>query len=164
MRGHRKSTRLSFWPPSIPKSHHWGMTQGTEWKFCSICFISFICEKTHKIWYKNLRNWLCNWNLMIFDFLTSSQSHQFDLRVKILHAFCSNHHPRHFDMPLDRGAMIYLYTVKPWFTLNKHRIAIHFDCTGTKAFPMCHQGSFHLKFARKYPLLALKLPENQVFF
>ena len=27
---------------------------------------------------------------------------------------------------------------------------------------MCHQASFHLKFARKYPLLALKLPENWV--
>ena len=39
-----------------------------------------------------------------------------------------------------------------------------FDCTGTKAFPMCRQASFHLKFARKYPLLALKLPENQVVF
>ena len=24
---------------------------------------------------------------------------------------------------------------------------------------MCHQVSFHLKFARKYPLLALKLPK-----
>ena len=39
-----------------------------------------------------------------------------------------------------------------------------FDCTGTKAFPMCHQASFHLKVARKYPLLALKWPENRVVF
>ena len=29
---------------------------------------------------------------------------------------------------------------------------------------MCHQASFHLKFARKYPLLALKLPKNRVVF
>ena len=29
---------------------------------------------------------------------------------------------------------------------------------------MCHQASFHLKFARKSPLLTLKLPENQVVF
>ena len=29
---------------------------------------------------------------------------------------------------------------------------------------MCHQASFHLKFARKYPLLALKLPESWVVF
>ena len=28
---------------------------------------------------------------------------------------------------------------------------------------MCHQASFHLKFARKYPLLALKLPKSRVF-
>ena len=39
-----------------------------------------------------------------------------------------------------------------------------FDYNGTKAFPMCHQASFHLKFARKYPLLALKLSENRVVF
>ena len=24
--------------------------------------ISFICENTHKVWYKNHWNWLCNWN------------------------------------------------------------------------------------------------------
>ena len=28
---------------------------------------------------------------------------------------------------------------------------------------MCHQASFHLKFARKYPLLTSKLPENRSF-
>ena len=37
-----------------------------------------------------------------------------------------------------------------------------FGCTG--CFPMCHQASFHLKFAIKYPLLALKLPEIWVVF
>ena len=35
---------------------------------------------------------------------------------------------------------------------------------GTQAFPMCHQASFHLKFARKYPLLALKLPKIRIVF
>ena len=38
---------------STPKSHPWGMTQATEWKFYSICFISIICENTHKVWYEN---------------------------------------------------------------------------------------------------------------
>ena len=40
--------------PRAPKSHSWGMTQATEWKSCLICFVSFICENTHKVWYKNL--------------------------------------------------------------------------------------------------------------
>ena len=59
--------------PSAPKSHPGGMTQGTEWKSRLICFVTFICRNTHKVWYKNLLNWLCNWNLMIFDLLTLSQ-------------------------------------------------------------------------------------------
>ena len=29
---------------------------------------------------------------------------------------------------------------------------------------MCHQASFHLKFTRKYPLLALKFPKSRVVF
>ena len=28
-----------FDSPSTPKSHPWGMTPATEWKFCSICFL-----------------------------------------------------------------------------------------------------------------------------
>ena len=55
------------------------------------------------------------------------------------------------------------YTGRPLFTLNKY-ITIHFGSTGTPAFHLCHQASFHLKFARKYPLLALKLLENHVDF
>ena len=43
------------------------MTLATEWKLCSICFLSFIFENTHKILYKNLWNWHGNRNLMIFD-------------------------------------------------------------------------------------------------
>ena len=53
-------------PPHVtPKSHPWGMTQAAKWKSRLICFISFICEKTHKIWFKSLWNWFSNWNLMI---------------------------------------------------------------------------------------------------
>ena len=54
-------------PHGTPKSDPWGMTQAREWKSRLICFISFICEKTHKVWFKNLWNWLCNWYLMIFN-------------------------------------------------------------------------------------------------
>ena len=39
--------------------------------------------------------------LMIFDLLTSPQGHQFDLRIKMLLAFCSARHPRRFDMLHD---------------------------------------------------------------
>ena len=53
--------------------------------------ISLICEHTRKVWYKNLWNWHGNWNLMLFDLLTSPQGHQFDPRMKILLAlFCSS--------------------------------------------------------------------------
>ena len=52
--------------PSAPKSRRFGMTKGTEWKSHLICFVSFICENTHKIWYKNLWNWHGNRSL-IFD-------------------------------------------------------------------------------------------------
>ena len=52
-----------------PKSDPGGMTQVTEWKSRLICFISFICVRTHKVWFKNLWNWLCNWNLMIFTYI-----------------------------------------------------------------------------------------------
>ena len=93
-----------FWPPrhpSIPKSDPWVMTQVTEWKSCLICFVSFICENTHKVWYKNLWNWHGNWNLMIFDLLTSPQGDQFVPRMKILLAFCSARHPCRFDIPHD---------------------------------------------------------------
>ena len=60
-----KKNCLTPWVP--PSAHPWGMTQVTEWKSRLICFVSFICEKTHKIWYKNLWNWHGNRNLMIFD-------------------------------------------------------------------------------------------------
>ena len=47
--------------PSTPKSHPWGMTQATEWKSHLICFVCFIYENIHKVWNKNLWNWLWNW-------------------------------------------------------------------------------------------------------
>ena len=53
--------KLTPWePPEPSKSHPLGMTQATKWNFRLICFVSFICENTHKVWYKNLWNWLCN--------------------------------------------------------------------------------------------------------
>ena len=39
--------------------------------------------------------------LMMFDLLTSPQSHQFDPRMKMLLSFSSACHPRQFDMPHD---------------------------------------------------------------
>ena len=50
-----------------PQWYPWRMTEAAKWKSRLICFISFICEKTHKVWFKNLWNWLSNWNLMIFN-------------------------------------------------------------------------------------------------
>ena len=79
---------LSVYPlihPVSPKSHP-GAWQATEWKFCSICFIFFICENINKVWYKKSLKLTC---------------YQLDHRVKILHALCSTHHSRQFDMPND---------------------------------------------------------------
>ena len=60
--------------PGVPKSQHWDMTQASEQKSHLICFISSICKNTHKVWYKNLWNWLCYCNLLVFDLLTPPQS------------------------------------------------------------------------------------------
>ena len=87
--------------PQRPKFPPWGMTSVTEWKSFLICFVSFICENTHKVWYKNLWNGHATQNSMIFDLLTSPQGHQFDPRMKILLAFWSALHPHRFDMPHD---------------------------------------------------------------
>ena len=96
------SEKKYFWPPwapQRPKVPPWSMTNVTEWKSRLLWFVSFICENTHKVWYKNLWNWHVNRNLMIFDLLTSPQGHQFDPSIKILLAFCSAHHPHWFDLP-----------------------------------------------------------------
>ena len=87
-----------FYTSSTPKSDHWVMT---EWKFLKTCFISLICENKNKVCDKNLWNWLCKWNLVIFDRMTSPQGYQFDPRMKILLPFCFTHYPLQFDMPHD---------------------------------------------------------------
>ena len=74
------------------------MTLATEWKFCSIYFLSFICENTHKTF--GIKIFEIDM-LMIFDLLTSPQGHQFDPRMKMLLAFFSACHPRWFYMPHD---------------------------------------------------------------
>ena len=40
--------------PSAPKSDPWGMTQAKEWKSRLICFVSFICENMHTVWYEKI--------------------------------------------------------------------------------------------------------------
>ena len=70
------SEKIFFWPPSPPRYAQvppLGMTQAAKWKSRLICFISFICEKIYKVWFKNLWNWLCNSDLMIFDLLAPPQ-------------------------------------------------------------------------------------------
>ena len=74
------SKKKKFWPPpppppphGTPKSHLRAMTQAAEWKSHPICFISFICEKIHKVWFKNLWNWPFNSDSMIFDLLAPPQ-------------------------------------------------------------------------------------------
>ena len=41
-------------PPWYPQVPPLGMTQATDGKSRLICYISFICEKIHKVWFKNL--------------------------------------------------------------------------------------------------------------
>ena len=67
--------KIKFLTPQHPQVPNPGacMTEGTEWKSRLICFISFICEKTHKVLIKNLWNRLCNWDLMIFDLFAPPQ-------------------------------------------------------------------------------------------
>ena len=60
-------------PHGTPKSHLRAMTQAAEWKSHPICFISFICKKIHKVWFKNLWNWSFNSDSMIFDLLAPPQ-------------------------------------------------------------------------------------------
>ena len=50
-----------------------GYDPGDRIKIPSYMFISFICEKTRKVWFKNLWSWLCNWSLIKIDLLTPSQ-------------------------------------------------------------------------------------------
>ena len=69
--------RIFFLTPPSPLRYSQvrplGMTQAAKWISRLICFLSFICEKIHKVWFKNLWNWLCNSDLMIFDLLAPPQ-------------------------------------------------------------------------------------------
>ena len=59
-----------FWPPGypqFPKVPPLGHDTGDRIKIPSNIFVSFICENTHKVWYKNLWHWHGNRNLMIID-------------------------------------------------------------------------------------------------
>ena len=94
---HRNSPHLSFWLPQHSAVKSQGMTLATEWKFCSICFLSFIFRTHTKFGIKIFEIDM----LMIFDLLTSPKGHQFDPRMKMLLAFCSACHPRRFDMLHD---------------------------------------------------------------
>ena len=85
---------LKYLTPSTPKFHPWGMTPAMEWKFYSICFLSFICENIKIIEIDMV-------NLMIFDLLTSPQGHQFDPRMKILLVLCSARHPLLLVIPVN---------------------------------------------------------------
>ena len=64
---------IFFWPPHPPRCPQvppQGMTQAAEWKSHLICYISFFCEKTHKVWLKIFEIDFVNeiyCNLMIFD-------------------------------------------------------------------------------------------------
>ena len=86
-----------FDSPSTHKSTP-GHDPGNRMKLCSICFLSFICENTHKA--LGIKIFEIDM-LKIFDLLTSPKGHQFDPRMKMLLPFCSTHHPRRFDMPHD---------------------------------------------------------------
>ena len=63
-------------PHSTPKSHPKDMTQAIERNSRLIFFISLICEKTHKVWFKNIWNRISNWDLMIFDLLAPPKGHR----------------------------------------------------------------------------------------
>ena len=89
---------LKFSTPQHPQVPALGHDPGNKIKFCSICFLSFICENTYKVLYKYLWNWLCNWNLMIFDLTPSSPVWRWG---ENLTTFCFARHPLQFDMPHD---------------------------------------------------------------
>ena len=72
-----------FDPPAAPSP-----TLATEWKLFSICFLPFICENTHKVWYKNLWNWHIN-DIWPFDLAPRSPVWPYDENVTAI-LFCSS--------------------------------------------------------------------------
>ena len=87
---------LSFLPPSTPQVQEWWQNENSGQYVLYLLFV-----RTHTKFGIKIFEIDCNWNLTIFDLLRSPQGHQFDCRVKILLAFCSNHHLSQFDMPHD---------------------------------------------------------------
>ena len=61
---HMTMSEKKNWPPGCPQRPSPNPEAWPRWqnkKSCLICCVSFICENTHKVWHKNLWNWLCNW-------------------------------------------------------------------------------------------------------
>ena len=67
--------KFNFWPPAPPSPTTPGAWpwRPNEYLLWPVYNISFMCEKTYTVWFKNLWNWLCNWNLTIFDLLAPPQ-------------------------------------------------------------------------------------------
>ena len=67
--------KKKFYPPTPHCSPNWAWSRQSNenpvWRL--ICYISFICEKIHKVWFKNIWNWRYNSDLMIFDLLAPPQ-------------------------------------------------------------------------------------------
>ena len=93
-----------FDSPSTPQSHPGAWPWQQNENSVQYVFLSFICENTHKVWYKIFEIDM----LMIFDLLTSPQSHQFDPQMKMLLAFCSARYPRRLDMLHDHVWIFFL--------------------------------------------------------
>ena len=74
--------------PSTLQSHPGHDLGNRIKKFCSICFLSFICENTHKVWYKNLWNWHVN-DIWPFDLAPRSPVWRQDENVTCI-LFCSS--------------------------------------------------------------------------
>ena len=75
-----------FDSPSTPKSHPgaWPWQQNEN----SVCFLSFICENTHKVWYNNLWNGHAN-DIWPFDLAPRSPVSPWDENVTCI-LFCSS--------------------------------------------------------------------------
>ena len=56
-------------PHGTPKSHPSAWSRWEDENPIWYVLISFICEKIHKVWFKNLWNWFFNSDLIIFDLL-----------------------------------------------------------------------------------------------
>ena len=88
----------SFYPQH-PKVSPLGYDPGDTMKIPFYMFYKFyLWEHTQSLVLKIFEIRFIIEDIWPFDL---TQGHQFDPRVKILLAFCSTHHPSHFDMPYD---------------------------------------------------------------